>query len=144
MATLAWSRTTEITDALVDLFIGLVSKINTRAERKVDKAIELEVPASRVEDCDLSGGARRLKTLVSLLHEFKAKGTSYRQHKQRVFKASYTNHYRTGLIQIIEVLEFGSARRRCDACGIDVPGRQPASSAVAGVRHDGGRLGGSG
>src|SRR5690606_34574085 len=28
--------------------------------------------------------------------------------KQRVFKASYTNHYRTGLIQIIEALEFGS------------------------------------
>ncbi|MFE3455619.1 hypothetical protein ACFXJ8_42595 [Nonomuraea sp. NPDC059194] len=30
VAALAWSRTTEITDALVDLFIGLVSKINTR------------------------------------------------------------------------------------------------------------------
>lgn len=38
----AWSRTTEITDALVDLFIGLVSKINTRAERKVERAIEAE------------------------------------------------------------------------------------------------------
>ncbi|MET8337525.1 hypothetical protein ABZV14_30310 [Streptosporangium canum] len=25
-----------------------------------------------------------------------------------MFKASYTNHYRTGLIQIIEALEFGS------------------------------------
>ncbi|MFI6713274.1 hypothetical protein ACIBF7_43065 [Nonomuraea sp. NPDC050478] len=45
---------------------------------------------------------------MSLLHEYRAKGTSYRQHKQRVFKASYTNHYRTGLIQIIEALEFGS------------------------------------
>ncbi|GAA1584588.1 hypothetical protein GCM10009678_78990 [Actinomadura kijaniata] len=42
VATLAWSRTTEITDALVDLFIGLVSKINTRAVRKVEKAIEAE------------------------------------------------------------------------------------------------------
>ena len=47
-------------------------------------------------------------TLVALLHEFKANGTSYRQHRQRVFKASYTSHYRTGLIQILEVLEFGS------------------------------------
>ncbi len=25
-----------------------------------------------------------------------------------MFKASYTNHYRTGLVQILEVLEFGS------------------------------------
>ncbi|MCK2220440.1 hypothetical protein MF672_042545 [Actinomadura sp. ATCC 31491] len=39
---LAWSRTTEITDALVDLLIGLVSKINTRAERKVERAIAAE------------------------------------------------------------------------------------------------------
>ncbi|MFF4198080.1 DUF4158 domain-containing protein [Nonomuraea sp. NPDC001831] len=31
---LAWSRTTEITDALVDLFIGLLSKINTRARTR--------------------------------------------------------------------------------------------------------------
>ena len=48
------------------------------------------------------------ETLVALLREYRSKGTSYRQHRQRVFKASYTSHYRTGLIQIIEVLEFGS------------------------------------
>jgi hypothetical protein len=29
-------------------------------------------------------------TLVALLREFEANGTSYRQHRQRVFKASYT------------------------------------------------------
>ncbi|MFD1938618.1 hypothetical protein ACFSKW_44810 [Nonomuraea mangrovi] len=43
-----------------------------------------------------------------LLHELKAAGSSYRQHKQRVFSACYTNHHRTGLIQIIEALESGS------------------------------------
>lgn len=32
----------EITDALVDLYIGLVSKINTRTVRKVEKVIEAE------------------------------------------------------------------------------------------------------
>jgi hypothetical protein len=42
MAALAWSRTSEIADALVDLFINLVSKINTRAERKVERAMEAE------------------------------------------------------------------------------------------------------
>ena len=42
VAALAWCRTAEITDALVDLLIGLVSKINTRAERKVEKALYAE------------------------------------------------------------------------------------------------------
>ncbi|WP_232835837.1 hypothetical protein [Actinocorallia populi] len=68
----------------------------------------LEAPEFRVEDVIYPAVPGGHKTLVSLLHEYRAKGTSYRQHKQRVFKASYTNHYRTGLIQIIEALEFGS------------------------------------
>lgn len=37
LAALCHVRQTEITDSLVDLFIQLVLKINTRAERKVDK-----------------------------------------------------------------------------------------------------------
>lgn len=42
LAALCWSRTSEITDALVDLLIRLVLKINTRAEKKVEKAIYAE------------------------------------------------------------------------------------------------------
>jgi hypothetical protein len=33
---LAWCRTAEVTDALVELLIGLVAKINTKAERMVE------------------------------------------------------------------------------------------------------------
>ena len=51
------------------------------------------------------GGA---ETLAALLQEYRTQGTGYRQHKQRVFKASYTNHYRKGLIQLLDALEFGS------------------------------------
>ena len=54
----------------------------------------------------VSGGAQ---TLGDLLYEYRTKGTVYRQHKLRVFKASYTNHYRRGLIQLIDVLEFRSS-----------------------------------
>lgn len=68
----------------------------------------LEAPTETVEDVICPAAPGGYKTLVTLLHGVKAKGSSYRQHKQRVFKASYTNHYRTGLIQIIEALEFGS------------------------------------
>ncbi|MGH3610383.1 MAG: transposase, partial [Pseudonocardiaceae bacterium] len=46
-------------------------------------------------------------TLAALRQEYRAKGSTFRQHKQRVFKASYTNHYRRGLIGLVEALEFG-------------------------------------
>ncbi|MFI6890047.1 hypothetical protein ACIBI2_44945 [Streptosporangium canum] len=116
------------TDTLVDLLIATAHRINARADTKVtgDFVAELKrvsgkenilfkmteaalgSPESRGEDVIYPAVPGGYRTLVQLLHEYKAKGTSYRQHKQRVFKASYTNHYRTGLIQILEVLEFGS------------------------------------
>jgi hypothetical protein len=49
-----------------------------------------------------------LETLQALLAEYRSKGSGYRQHKQRVFKASCTHHYRRGLIELLETLEFGS------------------------------------
>jgi hypothetical protein len=128
LAAYLYCRGREITDTLVDLLIATVHRINARAETKVvgDFVAELkrvsgkenilfkmteaalEAPEERVEDVIYPAVPGGYKTLVTLLHEYKAKGSSYRQHKQRVFKASYTNHYRTGLIQIIEALEFGS------------------------------------
>jgi Tn3 transposase DDE domain len=128
LAAYLYCRGREITDTLVDLLIATVHRINARAETKVvgDFVAELkrvsgkenilfkmteaalEAPEDRVEDVIYPAVPGGYKTLVTLLHEYKAKGSSYRQHKQRVFKASYTNHYRTGLIQIIEALEFGS------------------------------------
>lgn len=39
LAALCWSRTAEITDALVDLLIDVVDKIRVRAENRVEKAL---------------------------------------------------------------------------------------------------------
>ena len=128
LAAYLFCRGREITDALVDLLISTVHRINARADTKVTNEFvaelkrvsgkenilfkmteaALESPEERVEDVIYPAVPGGYKTLLSLLHEYKAKGTSYRQHRQRVFKASYTNHYRTGLIQILEALEFGS------------------------------------
>jgi hypothetical protein len=47
LAALCHVRQTEITDSLVDLFIQLVLKINTRAERKVDKELNAELKKIR-------------------------------------------------------------------------------------------------
>jgi len=68
----------------------------------------LQSPGDRVEDVILPGRAWRARDAGGAAARVQAKGTSYRQHRQRVFKASCTSHYRAGLIQIIEVLEFGS------------------------------------
>ena len=51
------------------------------------------------------GGEATLKDLVA---EYRAKGTEYQRQKRKVFKASYSNHYRRGLIRLLGVLEFRS------------------------------------
>ncbi|MGH3408326.1 MAG: Tn3 family transposase, partial [Streptosporangiaceae bacterium] len=122
-------RQTEIIDALADLLIATVRRINARAGTTVTNEFVAEL--KRVSGKEnilfkMTGAALQapdetvsaaiypvvpggVDTLVALWQEYKSKGSSYRQHRQRVFKASYTSHYRTGLIQILEALEFGSA-----------------------------------
>ncbi|MGK0274744.1 MAG: hypothetical protein ACI9N0_001124 [Ilumatobacter sp.] len=53
----------------------------------------------------VSGGEKTLKELV---HEYKTKGPEYDQTVRATLKASYTGHYRRGLIELLEVLEFRS------------------------------------
>nr|WP_231509676.1 Tn3 family transposase [Streptosporangium roseum] len=69
----------------------------------------LEAPEETISEAIYPVVPGGVDTLVALWHEYRAKGSTYRQHRQRVFNAFYTNHYRTGLIQIPEALEFGSA-----------------------------------
>jgi rhamnose utilization protein RhaD (predicted bifunctional aldolase and dehydrogenase) len=47
-------------------------------------------------------------TLTDRVNEYRATGTEYQRQKRKVFKASYTNHYRRGLIRLLGVLEFRS------------------------------------
>ncbi|WP_336207007.1 DUF4158 domain-containing protein [Nonomuraea sp. LPB2021202275-12-8] len=121
-------RQREIIDALVDLLITTVHRINARADTVVTKEFinelkrvsgkenilfkmtraALEAPEETVSEVIYPAVPGGVDTLVALLHEYTHKGSTYRQHRQRVFKASYTNHYRTGLVQILEALEFGS------------------------------------
>ncbi|GGL01798.1 hypothetical protein Sme01_46460 [Sphaerisporangium melleum] len=53
----------------------------------------------------MTGGAQTLKDLV---YEFKTKGPAYRTTVQTTLRASYTNHYRRGLIALLDTLEFKS------------------------------------
>ena len=49
------------------------------------------------------------QTLRELVHEFKTKGPVYRRTVQTTLRASYTGHYRRGLIALLDVLEFRSS-----------------------------------
>jgi TnpA family transposase len=128
LAAYLYCRRREIIDALVDLLITTVHRINARAEAVVTgefvaelkrvsgkenilfkmTGAALEAPDAIVSEVIYPAVPGGVDTLVALWHEYQSKGSTYRQHRQRVFKASYTNHYRSGLIQIIEALEFGS------------------------------------
>ena len=48
-------------------------------------------------------------TLRDLVREFKTTGSTYRRTVQTTLRASYTNHYRRGLIALLRVLEFRSS-----------------------------------
>ena len=47
-------------------------------------------------------------TLRELVREYKTHGPAYRRTVQTTLKASYTGHYRAGLIELLGVLEFRS------------------------------------
>ncbi|MGH3518504.1 MAG: Tn3 family transposase [Haloechinothrix sp.] len=128
LAALLHQREREITDTLVELLIATVHRIGARAERRVTEELinafkrvsgkenilfsiaeaALEKPDDAVRAVVFPAVAGGEQTLRELVHEFKTKGPVYRRTVQTTLKASYTGHYRRGLIALLEVLEFRS------------------------------------
>lgn len=129
LAALLHTRHREVTDALVDLLIATVHRIGARAERKVTEELvnafkrvtgkenilfsiadaALAHPDEAVREVvfpAVSGGEQTLRELV---HEYKTKGPVYQRTVRTTLRASYTNHYRRGLIRLLDVLEFRSS-----------------------------------
>ena len=129
LAALMREREREITDTLVDLLIATVHRVGARAEKKVTTELvnafkrvsgkesilfrvaeaSLAAPDGTVRGVvfpAVSGGEQTLRELV---HEFKSNGPVYRRTVQTTLKASYTKHYRRGLIRLLDVLEFRSS-----------------------------------
>ncbi|SCF67738.1 protein of unknown function [Streptomyces sp. MnatMP-M27] len=123
LATLCHVRQTEITDSLVDLFIQLVLKINTRAERKVDKELNAELKKVRGKEGMLlrvaeaalsepSGTVRRVifpvvggeKTLKALAAEAAANEARYKARVRTVLRSSYSAHWRRMLAPLLKAL----------------------------------------
>ncbi|WP_405985697.1 Tn3 family transposase [Streptomyces sp. NBC_00872] len=125
LAALCHVRQTEITDSLVDLFIQLVLKINTRAERKVDKELNAELKKVRGKEGMLlrvaeaalsepSGTVRRViypvvggeKTLKALAAEAAANEARYKARVRTVLRSSYSAHWRRMLSPLLGALEL--------------------------------------
>ena len=129
LAALLREREREISDTLVELLISTVHRVAARAERKVTNELVAEFKRVhgkenilfRVAEASLNtpdGTVRRVvfpavtggeQTLRDLVNEFKTSGPLYRRTVQTTLKASYTNHYRRGLIRLLDVLDFRSS-----------------------------------
>ena len=123
LATLCHVRQTEITDSLVDLFIQLVLRINTRAEKRVDKEFTSDLKKVRGKDAMLlrvaeaalaepAGTVRRViypvvggeKTLKALAAEAAANEARYKARIRTVLRSSYSAHWRRMLSPLLRAL----------------------------------------
>jgi TnpA family transposase len=126
LAALCWSRTGEITDGLIELLIGVVHKIGTRAENRVEGAmladlrhvrgkqgILFRLAEAAVEHPDdtvrqalfpVVGEA----TLRDLVAEAKANETAFKTQVRKVLRSSYSSYYRRMLPRLLAVLQFRS------------------------------------
>ncbi len=124
LAALCSSRQAEITDALVDLLVALVHKINARAERRVEKQLTAELKKVRGKEGILFKLAmaavdkpdevvRRAlfpvvgeKTLRELVAEAKANEKVFKAKVRTTLRSSYTSYYRQMLPPLLNTLGF--------------------------------------
>jgi TnpA family transposase len=124
LAALCWTRSAEITDALVDLLLGLVLKINTRADRRVEHELTEDLRRVRGKEGILFRLAEAAvehpddmvrtalfpvvdeKTLRELVREAKANERAFQARVRTVLRSSYTNHYRRMLPPLLAALRF--------------------------------------
>ncbi|EXU66496.1 transposase [Streptomyces sp. PRh5] len=124
LAALCSSRQAEITDALVELLVALVHKINARAERRVEKQLTAELKKVRGKEgilfklADAAIGkpdeAVRTalypvvgeKTLRDLVAEAKANEKVFKAKVCTTLRSSYSSYYRQMLPPLLRTLGF--------------------------------------
>jgi TnpA family transposase len=124
LAALCWVRSAEITDALVDLLIGLVHKINARADRRVERELIDDLRRVRGKEAILFRLAEAAvghpddtvrealypvvgeKTLRELVREAKANQQVFQARVRTVLRSSYSTYYRRMLPPLLAALVF--------------------------------------
>ena len=123
-------REPEILDELVELLVGTVHRIESKAVRKVDRLLlndfkrvtGKENILFQVADVSLAhpeGVVREVvypvvgeETLRALVKEWKSSGPRYRRTLQTTMRSSYRNYYRRMLPVLLEVLPFRCSNER--------------------------------
>lgn len=126
LAALCWSRAAEITDALVDLLVALVHRIDARAEKRVEGELVKDLKRVRGKQGILFTLAeaavahpdetvRRALfpvvgegTLRELVREAKADKRAFDTRVRTVLRLSYSGHYRRGLPRLLTALDIRS------------------------------------
>jgi len=145
LAALCWTRQAELVDSLVELLIGLIHRINARAERRVEKELigaltnvpgkrtiftkmvdaALERPDDTVREAlypVVPGGVMTLKALAS---ELKATERAVAERVRYQLRGSYSHYYRRMLAPLLAALEFrcNNSAHRPVMDAIDLLGR---------------------
>lgn len=127
LAALLVLRQQEITDNLVELLMSTVHTIGARADRRVTEEMvssfkrvrnkqhmlhrvaeaALDRPDETVRSVvfQVAGGEQTLRDVVA---EFKASSPQFRKNVQVKLRGSYSNHYRRGLLKLVQTLQFRS------------------------------------
>lgn len=124
LAALCSSRQAEITDALVELLVALVHKINARAERRVERQLTAELKKVRGKEGILFKLADAAigkpdevvrtalypvvgeKTLRDLVAEAKANEKVFKAKVRTTLRSSYSSYYRQMLPPLLKTLGF--------------------------------------
>jgi hypothetical protein len=127
LSALLVEREREITDTLVELLISTVHTINARADRRVTEEMVASFKRVRNKNALLAkvaeaslkrpdGAVREVvypaaggeSTLREVVAEYKASSPEFRRNVQVKLRASYSNHYRVGMIKLLRTLSFRS------------------------------------
>jgi hypothetical protein len=95
----------KVTKELVEAFKRVSGKENLLFSIA---AAAVDAPDGAVRDVVFPAVKGGESTLRELVYEFKANGPLYAQTVRATLRASYTNHYRKGLIELLDVLVFDS------------------------------------
>lgn len=130
LATLAWTRQGEIIDGLVDLFIALVHKIDSRAAAGAQAELVADLRRVRGKENLLFRLAEAAldhpddtvrhalypvvapATLADLVREGRASASALRARTRLRLHASYSSHYRRVIPELLEALQFCSSNTR--------------------------------
>ncbi len=124
LSALCSCRLGEITDSLVELFLGVVHRINTRAENRVEDELIADLKRVRGKEGILFALAKAAvehpddtvrralfpvvgeSTLRDLVREAKANEAAFRARVRTVLRSSYSGHYRRMVPRLLGALDL--------------------------------------